>query len=136
MISDKETKVMRTEKETAQTRRNFLRLGALGAAAVVAAGVLPAGKAQAQTTATGKTVRSGGAIGTATGGKQTRSARKMRSMGELAEKAEGGSTRSARSMQTQRTAKSTKSASNNRSASTRKMGEQAATRAMKKPKAT
>ena len=41
MNSTKETKVMRTEKETAQTRRNFLRLGALGAAAVVAAGVLP-----------------------------------------------------------------------------------------------
>ncbi len=138
MNSTKETKVMRTEKETAQTRRNFLRLGALGAAAVVAAGVLPAGKALAQDTRTAKTVRSGGAIGTATGGKATRSARKMRSMGEIGAKAEGGaSTRSARSMQKQRTAKATKSATNNRAMATRKAGErggQRAMKAMKKPK--
>jgi hypothetical protein len=135
MSSDKETKVMRTEKETAQTRRKFLQLGALGAAAVVAAGVLPAGKASAQSTRTAKTVRSGGTIGSATGGKQTRSARKMRSMGEMGEKAEGGSTRSARSMQKQRTAKSTKSASNNRAMATRKAGDKLTMKSMKKPKA-
>jgi len=134
MNSTKETKVMRTQKETAQTRRNFLRLGALGAAAVVAAGVLPAGKALAADTRTAKTVRSGGTIGAATGGKQTRSARKMRSMGEMATKAEGGSTRSARSMQKQRTAKSTKSASNNRSMATRKMGDKLTMKSMKKAK--
>lgn len=139
MNSTKETKVMRTEKEAAQTRRNFLRLGALGAAAVVAAGVLPAGRAHAQATArTAKSVRSGGSIGTATGGKTTRSARKMRSMGEIGAKAEGGaSTRSARSMQKQRTAKATKSATNNRAMATRKAGErggQRAMKAMKKPK--
>ena len=96
--------MVRTEKEMAQSRRSFLRLGALGAAAVVAAGVLPTGQARAETsTRSAKTVRSSGTIGEATGGKTTRSARKMRSMGEIGEKAEGGgSTRSARSMQKQR----------------------------------
>ena len=78
MSSRKESKELRAEKstkETAQTRRNFLRLGALGAAAVVAAGVLPAGKAHAQaTTRTAKSVRSGGSIGArrGTGGARRR----------------------------------------------------------------
>jgi len=136
MDSTKQLKVVRTEKEMAQSRRSFLRLGALGAAAVVAAGVLPTGQAHAQTSArTAATVRSGGTIGEATGGKTTRSARKMRSMGEVGTKAEGGAkTRSARSMQKQRTMKSEKSASNNRSMSTRKMGERSAQRSMKATK--
>lgn len=133
MDTTKETKVMRTEKEMAQSRRSFLRLGALGAAAVIAAGVLPGGEARAETAArSAKTVRSGGEIGAATGGKTTRSARKMRSMGEIGEHAEGGSkTRSARSMQKQRTMKAEKSASGNRSAATRKMGTRSAQRSMK-----
>ena len=109
MNSTKETKVMRTEKEMAQSRRSFLRLGAMGAAAVVAASMLPGGEARAETaTRSTATVRSGGEIGEATGGKTTRSARKMRSMGEVGEHAEGGKTRSARSMQTQRSMKTEK----------------------------
>jgi len=138
MDSTKEMKVMRTDKEMAQSRRSFLRLGALGAAAVVAAGMLPGGQARAETAApTAKAVRSGGEIGTATGGKATRSARKMRSMGEMGERAEGGaSTRSTRSMKAQRSMKAEKSATGNRSASTRKMGTRSAQRSMKAMKET
>ena len=137
MNSTKEIKVMAAEKEMAQSRRSFLRLGALGAAAVIAAGVLPGGEARADTaTRSAKTVRSTGEIGGVDGGKATRSARKMRSMGEIGDHAEGGKTRSARSMQTQRSAKATKSASGNRSASTRKMGTRSAQRSMKAMKTT
>jgi hypothetical protein len=136
MDSTKEIKVMGAEKEMAQSRRSFLRLGALGAAAVIAAGVLPTGQAKAATPSA-KAVRTGGEVGTATGGKQTRSARKMRSMGEMGERAEGGaSTRSNRSMKTQRSTKSEKSTGGNRSASTRKMGERSAQRSMKAMKET
>lgn len=144
MNSTKETKVIRAEKETAQSRRSFLRLGALGAAAVIAAGVLPGTEAKAQANRSARkaaTVRSGGAAGTATGGKQTRSARKMRSMGEVGAKGEarGGKTRSARRMSSTRTARSTKatkSGTNNRSMATRKSGERGGQRSMWTMKAT
>jgi hypothetical protein len=141
MNSTKETKVMRAEKEVAQSRRSFLRLGALGAAAVLAAGVLPTGEAKAQTNARkAATVRSAGTTGVATGNRETRKLRSMRSKGEIAAKAEDGAgTRSTRSMSkqaTQRSAKATKSATGNRSASTRKMGTRSAQRSMKALKQT
>lgn len=131
MDSKIETKVLRTEKQMAQSRRSFLQMGALGAVAVIAAGVIPGGKAHAAETATTKAVRSSGEIGAATGGKTTRGARKL---GEMGQRAEGKSTRSTRSMQKQRSMKTEKSASGNRSMSTRKMGTQRSMKAMKATK--
>lgn len=90
MNSTKETKEIRAEKAT-QSRRSFLRLGTLGAAAVIAGSVLPGTEVHAQQTRSTRKaagVRSQGTGHTATAGRQTRALRKMRAQGEYAEAGE------------------------------------------------
>ena len=141
MNSTKETKVMRAEKEMAQSRRSFLRLGALGAAAVIAAGVLPGGEAKAAS----KTTRSAATLGdqgsgyTAAPGRSTRKLRSLRAKGEMGEAAENGN-RSTRSMAKTRTSKTTQTAqtaSGDRSAQQvqKATGTRSAQRSMKAMKA-
>lgn len=142
MNSTKETKVMRTEKEVAQSRRSFLRLGALGAAAVLAAGVLPGSEAKAQ----GKATRSAATIGdqgsgyTAAPGRSTRKLRSLRAKGEMGEAAENGN-RSTRSMAKTRTSKTTQTAQTTKSGDRssqqvmKATGQRSAQRTMKAQKA-
>ncbi|HET7717843.1 MAG TPA: hypothetical protein VFK86_19620 [Bauldia sp.] len=89
MNSTKETKEIRAEK--AHSRRSFLRLGTLGAAAAIAGSVLPGTEARAQQTRSMRKaagVRSQGTGHTATEGRQTRALRKLRSKGEYAQAGE------------------------------------------------
>lgn len=140
MDQTKETKVMRTEKETAHSRRSFLRLGALGAAAVVAAGVLPTGQARAQSTRSAATIGDQRTGYTAAPGGATRKTRSLRAKGELGEKAAGNGNRSTRSMAKQRTSKATQTAAQsgdgNRSSKTQQRAGQRMMRAMKATKST
>ena len=90
MSSRKESKDLRTQKSTkqmAQNRRNILRLGALGAVAVLAANVMPGSDVRAATEQAGtRSVAKQGAqkvLHTPAAGKSARKAATVKSQGEL-----------------------------------------------------
>ncbi len=93
MSSRKESKELRAEKSTkqmAQNRRNILRLGALGAVAVLAANVMPGSDVRAATEQAGtRSVAKQGAqkaLHTPAAGKSARKAATVKSQGELSAK--------------------------------------------------
>jgi hypothetical protein len=88
MTSTKQPKLIRAEKtakETSPNRRNFLRLGALGAAAVLAGSVMAGSNtgAAAQGNRQARRMRSLGTAHQSAEGREVRKAGALRSSGEL-----------------------------------------------------
>ena len=136
MNSEKESKQLRAEKSTkemAQNRRNILRLGALGAVAVLAANVMPGSDVRAATdqAATRSVAKAGAqkALHTPPAGKSARKARTVKAQGDLATKKSASSARVTKKSATKAATKSAKSAAGQ--ASTRMTAQTAAKKTMK-----
>jgi hypothetical protein len=106
----KELRAEKTAKEPAPDRRSVLRMGALGAAAVLAGGVLAGTKleAVAQGNRQARKMRSLGAVHTSAEGRAARKSGAVRASGELGKPATSG-TRSQRTA-TRAAPKATKAA--------------------------
>ena len=119
----------------AQNRRNILRLGALGAVAVLAANVLPGSDVRAATEQAGtRSVAKQGAqkvLHAPPAGKTARKAAAVRTQGELAAKRANSSARVTKQSATKAAAKVAKSAEGERQAGTRMTAQAAAKKTMK-----
>ena len=137
MDSKKESKQLRAEKATkemSQNRRNVLRLGALGAAAVLAANVMT-GSVRAATDQPGtRSVAKQGAqkvLHTPVEGKSARKAATVKSQGELAATKPGDTARGTKKQAVKAAVKSPKGADGERQAGTRMTAQAAAKKTMK-----
>jgi hypothetical protein len=143
MSSRKESKQPRTEKATkemAQNRRNILRLGALGAVAVLAANVLPGSDLRAATDQTGtRSVAKAGAqkaLHTPAAGRSARKAATVQKQGELSVRKPGSdAARTTKQSAAKSTTKAAKAAAGQRQAGTRQTAVAAAKKATKVAKA-
>jgi IMP dehydrogenase/GMP reductase len=155
MSSTRQSTQTEAENKAAHSRRNFLRLGTLGAAAVIAANVLPGSEAQAQQTRSTRKaagMRTQGTGHQAVQGRQTRKLRTARSMGEYAEAGQQGQAKSGQRSRRSRSAarrSSPKTTMNTKTAKTtqgdgtrsggkvnRMAGQRSAMRSMKRMKQT
>jgi hypothetical protein len=137
MSSIKETmqpKAEKSIKEMAQNRRNILRLGALGAVAVLAANVLPGADVRAATEQAGtRSVakqRTQKTLAAPAEGKSARTAAKIRSQGELAT-AKSGSARTTKQSAAKASAKVAKGDAAARQTGTRQTAQVAAKKTAK-----
>jgi hypothetical protein len=138
MSSRKESKELRTPKsikQMAQNRRNILRLGALGAVAVLAANVLPGSDVRAATEQAGtRSVAKQGAqkvLHTPAAGKSARKAAALKTQGELAERKSDSSARVTKQSAAKAAAKTAKSPEGERQAGTRQTAQAAAKKVAK-----
>jgi hypothetical protein len=123
-IESKEPQAEKVTKQMAQNRRNILRLGALGAVAVLTANVMPGSDVRAATDQAGtRAVAKQGAqkvLHAPPAGKTARKAAPMKSQGELATRKPGSSAaRVTKRSATKAATKSAKSAEGERQAGTR-----------------
>lgn len=138
MDSQKESKQLRAEKSTkemAQNRRNILRLGALGAVAVLAANVIPGSDLRAATDQPGtRSVAKQGAqkvLHAPAAGKTARKAATVKSQGELAATQPGDTARGTKKQAVKAAVKAPKGADGERQAGTRMTAQAAAKKTMK-----
>jgi len=138
MNSRKESKQPRAEKSTkemAQNRRNILRMGALGAVAILAANVMPGSDVSAATDQAGtRSVAKQGAqkaLHTPAAGKSARKAATVKSQGDLAAKKSASSARVTKQSASKAETKTAKAAAGERQAGTRQTAVAAAKKTAK-----
>ena len=131
MNSRKESKQLRAEKSIA-TRRNILRLGALGAAAVLVANVIPGADVRAATdTRSVAKMGTQKALHVPAGGRTARSAATVKTQGALATRKAGSTMRATKQASTKAATKAAKAAAGERQPGTRQTAQAAAKKAAK-----